>query len=356
MILANTTRQKSAFTLLEMVVSLVVASILLGGLTSAMLLATQAIPDPQKGPQATLESSRITNQIAGELYYALSFPDRASHAVTFTVADRNGDTNPETIRYAWSGKAGDPLTRQYNDGATATVLENVLQFDLAYDYNEVVEQIPNAPIESAEQDLIKYESSDSLGEAHVHDNRWWAQYFKPSLPADAVSWKITSVIFMAKRESSDSATTTIQLVLPTSDNLPSNLVIDSIDMQQSALTDSYQTIQQSFTRASGLSPDLSLYLKFTTPDSKSARLVYQGTGVSFTDVGLIQGSPEWGSLSTSQSLLFTVRGTVMTSVPPTILTRSFLTAARITLRVGTDSASSVEASVQVLNAPEVTGP
>ena len=355
MILANTTRHRSAFTLLELVVSLVVTTILMGGLTSAVLLATQAIPDTEKSPQATLVSSQIANQIAGEMYYALSFPDRAAHTVTFTVADRNADTIPETIHYAWSGKAGDPLTRQYNGGIAATIIENVQQFNLAYDYNEVVEQSPNPPIESAEQELIKYESSESLGEAHVHDNRWWAQYFKPSLPVDAVSWKITAVTFVAKRDSSESATTTVQLVLPTSGNIPSNLVIDSISVQHSALTDSYQTVEQSFTRASGLSPDLSLYLTFTTADSKSARLLYQGTGVSFADVGLIQGSPDWGSLATSQSLLFTVRGTVTTSVPPTILTRSFLTGARITLRVGTESASSVEAGVQVLNAPEVTG-
>ena len=134
---STTTYKRSAFTLLELVLSLVVTTILLGALTSAMILAAQAIPDAGKPLESTIATGEIANQMSGELYYALSFTERSVGAATFTVADRNGDAEAETIRYAWSGTAGDPLTRQYNGGAAASVLEDVQQFDLAYDLKEI---------------------------------------------------------------------------------------------------------------------------------------------------------------------------------------------------------------------------
>ena len=53
--------------------------------------------------------------------------------MTFTVADRTGDSAADTIRYAWSGVAGDPLTRQINAGTAVTVAANVQSLQLSYD-------------------------------------------------------------------------------------------------------------------------------------------------------------------------------------------------------------------------------
>lgn len=68
--------------------------------------------------------------LLADIQLAQSFSENTTTAVTFTVPDRNGDNNPETIRYAWSGNAGDPLTRQYNSGAVVTVAENVHTFHI----------------------------------------------------------------------------------------------------------------------------------------------------------------------------------------------------------------------------------
>ena len=137
--LSTTTCKRSAFTLLELVLSLVVTTILMGALTSAMLLAGQAIPDAEKPLESTIATGEIANQMSGELYYALSFTERSAGAVTFTVADRDGDAAPETIRYAWSGTPGHSITRQYNGGTAAIMLENVQQFELGYNLKEVTD-------------------------------------------------------------------------------------------------------------------------------------------------------------------------------------------------------------------------
>ena len=59
-------------------------------------------------------------ELLADLEFALAFSEKTDHALTFTVPDRDGDFISETIRYAWSGTPGDPLTRQYNGGAVAT--------------------------------------------------------------------------------------------------------------------------------------------------------------------------------------------------------------------------------------------
>jgi hypothetical protein len=62
----------------------------------------------------------------------MSFSERTANAVTFKVPDRTGDELPETIRYSWSGTAGDPLQIEYNGSAPATLVADVNQFDLSY--------------------------------------------------------------------------------------------------------------------------------------------------------------------------------------------------------------------------------
>ena len=40
-----------------------------------------------------------------DLQLATGFTERTTKAATFTVPDRDGDSKPETLRYAWSGVA-----------------------------------------------------------------------------------------------------------------------------------------------------------------------------------------------------------------------------------------------------------
>jgi len=125
-ILAETARP------LELVVSVAVSAILLGGIMSTVAVTIRATDEGQ-GPWRGISQGRTAiDDVAGELAHAKSFTDRSAHAVEFTVADRDGDLVDETIRYAWSGTAADPLTRQYNGAAQDEVVQEVHQFDLGY--------------------------------------------------------------------------------------------------------------------------------------------------------------------------------------------------------------------------------
>ncbi|MDO8631262.1 MAG: prepilin-type N-terminal cleavage/methylation domain-containing protein [Phycisphaerales bacterium] len=126
-------RRRRAFTLVELMLSMAVMTVLLGGLASAMMIASRAVPDRSTPLGATLDSAYAADQLAAELFVAKTFTVRSATAVEFTVADRNNDTVDETIRYEWSGAPGAPLTRKYNIAAAVTVLSDVNEFGLGYD-------------------------------------------------------------------------------------------------------------------------------------------------------------------------------------------------------------------------------
>ena len=121
----------AGFTLIEMLVSIAIMTVLVTGIASAIMLATRAAEGAGQ-PAALAEASRVVDQITAELAVALSFSERTNIAVTFTVPDRDSDEAPETIRYAWSGVAGHPLTRTYNGGATQPIAQNVHHFNVTY--------------------------------------------------------------------------------------------------------------------------------------------------------------------------------------------------------------------------------
>lgn len=122
-------RRGRGFTLVELVLTCAVLSILLLGLSAAMLVAIRAVESAAAGPAArTLQASDILSQLAADLSVAQGFTERTDTAVTFTVPDRDGVNGAETIRYALSNGT---LTRTYN-GTSVTVATGVQHFRLTY--------------------------------------------------------------------------------------------------------------------------------------------------------------------------------------------------------------------------------
>ncbi len=125
--------RRSGMTLLELVMAFFVASLLVSGIASATALALRSTDSSNLASTHTLRSARRLSEMLAELQFALSVTEQTATAITVTVPDRDDpDTNPETIRYAWSGAPGDPVTRTYNGGAAATFVEDVHDFDIQY--------------------------------------------------------------------------------------------------------------------------------------------------------------------------------------------------------------------------------
>lgn len=125
-----------AFTLIEMLVSMSVATLLMTGLASALFIASRAIPDEKNTQQLAGASFQLVEQMAAELSTATSFTLLGVNGIEFRVADRNNDATTEQIRYEWSGVDGAGLTRTYN-GVNATILPDVQNFGLVYGKHDI---------------------------------------------------------------------------------------------------------------------------------------------------------------------------------------------------------------------------
>lgn len=113
-------------TLVELVLSLTIMSVLMAGMTSVIILASRATPASGSPVTEQRALAEALDRFASELACATAITELTNTAITFTLPDRgHGSAGPETVRYAWSGTANDPLTRAYNGATPATLVSNV---------------------------------------------------------------------------------------------------------------------------------------------------------------------------------------------------------------------------------------
>jgi type II secretory pathway pseudopilin PulG len=124
-------RRRRGYTLLELIITLGTGAILMAGLTSALVISTKTLTPDATASAENNRCSLALSQLTGDLRLALGFTERTTKAVTFAVPDRTGDSAVETIRYSWSGVAGDPLVYQFNGGTAVNLATNVQAFNLS---------------------------------------------------------------------------------------------------------------------------------------------------------------------------------------------------------------------------------
>jgi len=107
------------------------------------LLQAGYIKDPTTPPNQDVTGEPFADGVAEDI-------EEADTATLTFQADIDGDGNTETVRYAWSGTAGDPLTREeweWNSG-DETLAENVE--NLSFSYFRFDEDTPmSAPLSTA---------------------------------------------------------------------------------------------------------------------------------------------------------------------------------------------------------------
>ena len=123
---------RRGYTLLELMIAMVGATTLMAGLSSAIFVAVQAAGTDDSPLSASRRGGAVLSDLLAELEFARSFTETTPTAITMIVPDRDGDTIAETIRYAWSGTPGDPLTRQYNGGLWPPWSTTFISFSTTY--------------------------------------------------------------------------------------------------------------------------------------------------------------------------------------------------------------------------------
>ncbi len=361
-------------TLVELTASLATTTILMGGLLSAIVLASRAIPDPQSALAATRDGYDAVEQIAGNLFGALSFTERNPTAVEFTVPDRShGDPGPEIIRYAWSGTPGDPLTCEYNGSAPIVIAPVVYEFGLAYGLEtlsetttkEITSWTEEAPLAIFDgwAGVTPTPRSHLLGPGYLD-----SEYFEIMPPDGATALKITRAQVMLSHTGSPPPAVEVAIHRSKGDGsyepaaaplgTPASISgasIETTPFWQEALfadvevNDLGRSDYCLVVQVPAIPPaQLHYYYSKSAPDN--------GVYYRWSTDGGASWDPRSNALN-QQDLRFYVYGSFAgKSVEETTTNRYFLTAVRITLQAGPDSRARVETAVAVPNVPEVTSP
>lgn len=345
-------RATRALSLVEMVLSLVILSIVMLGAQSAMIIAARAAPTARSVSEITSQSAGVIDQLTADLQYAKTFTTMSATTVAFTVPDRTGDGQPETIRYEWAGTAGSALTRQFNTNAPVVLAPAVHTFNLIYEKRSRTGTAGNN--EGSETILASYDSSSSLKSAAVTSSNWRGQHFAPSLPPDAISWRVTRVYFKARIKGSNQGETRVQ-IRPAVGGKPSSVVLGETMMFENTLTSSFAWKEIAISQNVQLSPSITacLVLQWEN-DSDACEVQYRGN--------LLFGEPVYCFLTGSGTswntsndvMLYYIVGRVTT--PAVGLTTYNLTAVRCSLQMPSGSSPLLNTSIRILEEPQVPGP
>jgi len=215
---------RRGYTLLEMVISTGAATVLLGGMMSTIVVANRAW-SPDLKPAIKTEASGLTRQLGIDLKSALYFTERTSTAATFAVPDRNSDGQPEILRYAWSGTAGDPLTVSLNGDTAETLVADVSTLNLSFLTRTVV--APIIPASGEEAKTVLFITAASNVQPDSADRDALATGEKERIEAIEL-WGFDVVIMSGNALDTD---WTSQLDVPAAVYVPGTVISDDVTKQ-----------------------------------------------------------------------------------------------------------------------------
>lgn len=306
-------------TLIELVIASACATMLLAGLASSIFISSRAFDEHGAETAKTRAARSVVNEILADMQYAIRFSERTGNAVAFTIPDRDGDMVPESVRYAWSGIVGAPLTKELNGSPPAVLLSSVQNLDLSFLTRTIGPPPPPPIVESAEQLLIFHDSAPgaTIKTVNINTNNSCAQYFKPTLPGNAVSWKVTRVQIIAESHGAPTGTLNVRIDSATAFQEP-DAIIEGQFVQESLLAGTGAWTEVAFSAVEGLDPAKGLCLVISANSNGVAGCItYEEGGSPMTSntsyMSTMTGGTSWTAPEETKDLRFKVYGTI--SIP-----------------------------------------
>jgi hypothetical protein len=349
-------RPRRGWTLAELAVSAGASGILITGMASAIVLSTRALPENGGAWANTTSANDALDRLTAELLCATTITERTVRTVQFTIPDQNSDSNPETLRYAWSGVVGQPLTRAYNGSTPVNVVDRIGELAFLYQIGSASSRSDPNETTSPEVLLVEYINFNYLTAAQIRATHWPAQYFKPALPADAIHWRVTQFSVCLAVDGFNNGQFAVQLRRANVDGEPTADILGQATVNESSLSTGWE--YRTYTTAANVpavSPNEGLCIVLAhVANSPSGRALYQYDQVSQPGI-LFVNSTDLGttwSIYSNRALLFNVYGTVTTSTPGEIQVVPQVQGIRIRMRAETSDGPLIESAVRLLNAPE----
>ena len=352
-------RRQRGFTLVELVVSLVVSGLVIAAMGSAVFFILMAQSQNNSVWRAQFDGAAIAARITADLQGAVSFGEHSAHAVEFTVPDRDGNGEDDTICYAFSGNAGDPLTLTYNQEPPVVLAPSVQAFDLTYQLGD-----PLATPMAQELAVLMYHDhapKASMKDFSLDANHGCAQYFLPTFPTGTTIWKIKRVRIMARADGSKrDGVIKIRITTAGPSHQPTATVLDEATVLETSLDDTYGWADVDFTSLNDLDPTQGLcvvIIQMAGSDS-AGKIQYEENGVPMTAgtfwMTTSNAGQSWTTETNSRDMRFYVYGTYDTYTGAD--TTKTVNGIGLTLQIGPTTQTRVVTSTRVLNAPEVVQP
>lgn len=362
-----------AFTFVEMAVTLSILSIVLVSLGSVLVVTAKALPSAPGANAATVSADAALDSFMSDIRFATSVTEDTSKAFTFTVADRTGDSTPETIRYAWSGTPGDPLTRQYNGGAAVNVVPSVNSFNLSYQkLGHSTTVSTTTTWDSGEVLFSSFNGWSGVvglpSTTNLTTASWAAEAFqldKVAFPADTSRVSITRVQLKLKGPSSGTTGITVGIYLPSGAgaSTPAASPIGTpFSLNSSTLTTSFAWVDSTFsdvTFPNGNTTNLVLVVKGVS-GSTTGSLQYYNSILAPFDNSTYRYSTTSGatwlpaSSFNANDALYFVYGSYQRPTVSNVTTTTYtLQSVAITLQPSGTASPRVDAAVETLNSPQL---
>lgn len=160
---AQRRKLRGGYTLVEMLVASASAAVLIAGLGSSIFIVSQAFDASDGAVVQELNTSIVIEDMLADIQLAERFSIQSTTQVEFSVPDRDGDGENETISYTWSGTAGDPLLKAVNGSPPEAVIESVDSLSFDFETRDVagIEApsvfVPAVVYEGFEEDKVDYD-------------------------------------------------------------------------------------------------------------------------------------------------------------------------------------------------------
>lgn len=342
----------SGFTLTETLMSSALLGVLLVAMGSAITLSSHAVPSPDQAGHGRIAAVRAMEQLTADLSHATFVLDRSPTSVTLVVPDRTGDAKAERITYAWSGVAGDPLTRQINASDPRPVLEGVQRFALSYELNRRSRTYAAPVVEDSSESWIAGTGSLlDLTAAAVTQTSWIGQYVNPNLPHDVISWRPTRASFHANTRSQ--GPTWIRLMMADDNGRPTDTLLAHVTADSGDFGGTLNTLaeeQVTFETAEQVPAGKPVALVIRSDGSSDpANVAYQ---LGANRVRTTDGGASW-SHSSTYGMVFGLWGVLTRQGEPQTSGFDHVTTVGIELASVDDPAAAVRSRVHLRNEPAV---
>jgi hypothetical protein len=313
-----------------------------------MYIARQVAYSPVHA-QKLLDGTKAAFDLVDEIRHAVHVVDYGATFIEYVTDDRNGDAVEDTIRYEWSGSAGDPLTRSFNRSAPASVMDDVHEFQLDY------------TIETASHDLQVLTMGSELQLAPQYGNA--TEYELQSanhlaqaidlggLPPSTKAWWLTKIRFEAEQASGADGQFVVQLRNASSDGSPTSEVLAQYIVPESSLPSSRSwftlTLPQPVT---GLSPHKNYCIVFLWQSGARAAKIGLSNSVSRAFQTSDNGATWSPSGSWAQMIVYARPASADT---PITIREDRLRRVAFSLQQGDAPQSRMDTAVSLANAPVV---